>query len=110
MEAESSSAEGPQHDNEPSDKQTSQAAFTFGTSTASTLLSIHRENTELRKRNKDLVQKYSNLQRLHEQTKRKLRSLVRKSRSAQEIALKKLPFLKDDQRRALTVKTTKGLK
>lgn len=112
MEAESLSAERSQHSNERSSKEIPQAAFTLGSSTASTDLSLQRQNAELRKRNKDLAQKYRNLQRLHEQTKRKLRSLVKKSQSPQQkmITLEQLPFLKHDQRRALTVKTTKGLK
>ncbi|XP_077522637.1 uncharacterized protein LOC144133421 [Amblyomma americanum] len=112
MEAESLSTERSQHSNERSSKEIPQAAFTLGSSTASTDLSLQRQNAELRKRNKDLAQKYRNLQRLHEQTKRKLRSLVKKSQSPQQkmITLEQLPFLKHDQRRALTVKTTKGLK
>ncbi|XP_040358556.1 uncharacterized protein LOC120843569 [Ixodes scapularis] len=90
----------------------SSAVFTFGSSTTQSMLLMHRQNSELRKKNSDLARKYRTLQRLHDEAKSRLRSLTKKLTSAQKeiSALKSSRFLNTDQTKALTVKSMKGHK
>lgn len=90
----------------PQEQSTTPAAFMFGGSTSSTLSMLHRENSELRKKNADLSRRCKNLLKLHEQTKSKVRSLNNKLRLVQQElgALRSSTFLAADQTKALTTK------